>query len=122
MFATHALELRFVEGTFRSTGPATAWFRLLGPVVEGQPVLGVERISAAADFGNGIATELSWHEHVFINPDLTVFYERDPVGEWVALQARMLVSPGAVALAESVLWDERGRIGRAVQTLLVGRR
>ena len=79
-------------------------------------------MSAAADFGNGIATELSWHDHVFINPDLTVFYERDPVGEWVALQARMRVAPGAVALAESVLWDERGRIGRAVQTLLVGPR
>ena len=122
MFATHALELRFVEGSFRAVGPATAWFRLRGPVVAGAPVSGAERMSAAADFGNGIASELSWRDHVFINPDLTVFYERDPIGEWVALQARMLVAPGAVALAESVLWDERGRIGRAVQTLLVGSR
>ncbi|HET9103329.1 MAG TPA: thioesterase family protein [Solirubrobacteraceae bacterium] len=122
MFATHALELRFVEGSFRAIGPATAWFRLRGPVVDDAPVSGAERISAAADFGNGIASELSWQDHVFINPDLTVFYERDPIGEWVAVQARMFVAPGAVALAESVLWDERGRIGRAVQTLLVGRR
>jgi len=34
----------------------------------------------------------------------------------------MYLAPGAVALAESVIWDERGRIGRAVQSLLVGRR
>jgi hypothetical protein len=122
MFATHALELRFVEGAFRTLGPSTAWFRLRGPVLGDQPVSGAERIAVAADFGNGIATELSWDEHVFINPDLTIYFERDPVGEWVALQARMYLAPGAVAIAESVLWDERGRIGRALQSLLVGRR
>lgn len=122
MFATHALELRFVEGKFREVGPSTAWFRLRGPVLGDEPVTGAERIAVAADFGNGIATELSWEEHVFINPDLTIYFERDPVSEWVALQARMYVAPGAVALAESVIWDERGRIGRAVQSLLVSRR
>lgn len=122
MFATHALELRFVQGAFRSVGPATAWFRLRGPVVGDEPVTGIERMAVAGDFGNGIATELSWADHVFINPDLTIYFERDPLGEWVALQSRMFIAPGAVALAESVLWDERGRIGRAVQTLLVGRR
>jgi len=122
MFATHALELRFAEGRFREVGPSTAWFRLRGPVIDAEAVTGAERIAVAADFGNGIATELSWEEHVFINPDLTIYFERDPVSEWVALQARMYVAPGAVALAESVIWDERGRIGRAVQALLVGRR
>jgi hypothetical protein len=122
MFATHALELRFVEGAFRTLGPSTAWFRLRGPVLGDEPVSGAERIAVAADFGNGIASELSWDEHMFINPDLTIYFERDPVGEWVALQARMYLAPGAVATAESVLWDERGRIGRAVQSLLVGRR
>jgi hypothetical protein len=34
----------------------------------------------------------------------------------------MRVARDSVAVAESVLWDERGRIGRAVQALLVGRR
>ena len=65
---------------------------------------------------------LSWDEHVFINPDLTLYVEREPVGEWVALQSQMRVTHGSVATAESVLWDERGRIGRATQALLVGPR
>lgn len=121
MFATHAMEIRFVEGRFMGTGPATAWFRLRQPVVAGEPVLGIERIAAAGDFGNGIATEVSWEDHTFINPDLTISFERDPVGEWVALQSQMRVVAGAVAVAESVLWDERGRIGRALQSLLVAR-
>ncbi len=122
MFATHAMEIRFVEGLFREPGPATAWFRLRHPLIGGEPLSGLERMAAAADFGNGIASVLSWTEHTFINPDLTLYVERDPVGEWVALQSQMRVAQGSVAMAESVLWDERGRIGRAVQALLVGPR
>jgi hypothetical protein len=59
---------------------------------------------------------------VFINPDLTLYLEREPVDEWVALQSEMRVLAGSVSVAESVLWDRRGRIGRAVQSLLVGPR
>jgi hypothetical protein len=121
MFATHALEIRFVEGAFREVGPATAWFRLRGPLVAGEPLSPFELVAAAGDFGNGIASELSWDEHVFINPDLTLYVERAPRGEWVALASEMRVGPGSVAVAESVLWDASGRIGRATQALLVGR-
>jgi hypothetical protein len=122
MFATAAMEIRFVEGRFREPGPATAWFRLRQPLVAGEPVAPVERVAAAGDFGNGIASVLSWDEHVFINPDLTLYIEREPAGEWVALQSRMRVTQGCVASAESVLWDQQGRIGRATQALLVGPR
>ncbi len=122
MFATHAMEICFVEGAFREVGPATAWFRLRGPLVADEPLSPFELAAAAGDFGNGIASELSWGEHVFINPDLTLYIERAPRGEWVALQSEMRVGPGSVAVAESVLWDEAGRIGRATQALLVGRR
>jgi hypothetical protein len=122
MFATHAMEIRFVEGAFREIGSATAWFRLRGPLVADETLNPLELLAAAGDFGNGIASELSWHGHVFINPDLTLYTERAPRGEWVALQSEMRVGPGSVAVAESVLWDRAGRIGRATQALLVGRR
>ncbi len=122
MFATHAMEIRFVQGVFRDPGPATAWFRLRPALIAGEEIHALERLAAAADFGNGIASVLSWEDHVFINPDLTIYIERQPVGEWVALQSEMRVSVGAVATAESVLWDRDGRIGRATQALVVGRR
>jgi hypothetical protein len=121
MFATHGMEIRFVQGAFRRVGPAVAWFRLRVPLLAGEPTLGLDRVVAAGDFGNGIAPAVPWDGHTFINPDLTVFLERDPVDEWVALEAHTRVRRGSVALAESVLWDRRGRIGRAVQTLLVAR-
>lgn len=122
MFATDALEIRFVEGAFRRPGPSTAWFRLRHPIVAGSDPSPFELLAAAGDFGNGIATTLSWEEHVFINPDLTLYFEREPRGEWVALQSEMRVALGNVAVAESVLWDQDGRIGRATQALVVGRR
>jgi hypothetical protein len=122
MFATDAMEIRFVAGRFREPGPATAWFRLRHPLIAGTETTGLELVAAAGDFGNGIASVLSWDEHVFINPDLTLYIEREPAGEWLALQSEMRVALGSVAVAESVLWDTRGRIGRAVQSLVVGRR
>jgi hypothetical protein len=122
MFATDAMEIRFVEGSFREPGGATAWFRLRQPLVAGEPSSPLELVAAAADFGNGIAAVLDWDEHMFINPDLTLHIEREPVDEWVALQAQTRVRLGSVAIAESVLWDRRGRIGRATQSLLVDRR
>jgi hypothetical protein len=42
---------------------------------------------------------------------------RGPQTEWVCLEAETLTGP--VGLADTALWDERGRIGRAAQTLLV---
>lgn len=122
MFATDAMEIRFVEGASGDPGPATAWFRLRQPLVAGQPISPLERVTAAADFGNGIASVLSWDEHLFINPDLTLYVEREPEGEWVALQSETRLGLGSITTAESVLWDQRGRIGRAVQALLVSRR
>jgi Thioesterase-like superfamily len=122
MFATHALEIRFVRGAFRRPGPATAWFRLRHPIIAGEPITALQRVGAAGDFGNGIANKLSWEEHVFINPDLTLYLEREPRGEFVALQSETRIQRGGVGIAESVLWDREGRIGRATQALLVARR
>jgi hypothetical protein len=119
MFPADGVDISFVEGRFREPGPATAWFRLRHELLAGEPTRPVDRVAAAADFGNGISSVLSWDRHTFINPDLTIYLERPPVDEWVALRSRMRVHSGSVASAESVLYDRRGRIGHATQSLLV---
>jgi hypothetical protein len=121
MFAPDAVEIRFVSGTFGG-GPSTAWFRLRHPLVAGEPPSALQRLAAAGDFGNGISATLSWDEYVFINPDLTLYVERLPVGAWICLQSQTLLAEGGIGTAESVLFDERGRVGRATQALLVARR
>jgi len=113
-----AVEIRTVAGGFDRVGPGTAWFRLRVPVVAGEEPSGAMRAVATADFGNG----LSWilpGDWLFINPDLTVHLLREPVGEWICLAARTLPSSFGVGMAESAIYDERGRVGRGVQSLLI---
>jgi hypothetical protein len=85
--------------------------------VAGEEPSALQRVMAAADSGNGVSAALDWREHLFINTDLSVHLLRPPQGEWVCLEAQTLIGP--VGLADTALWDERGRIGRAAQTLLV---
>ena len=109
-------------GGFDRPGPTTDWIRLRVPVVAGEPVSALERVAAAADFGNGISWVLprleGWQ---FINPDLTIALQRHPVDEWVCLEAETMVQSSGIGLAESRLWDRSGRLGRAVQSLLIDR-
>lgn len=55
-FVKDAVETRIASGNaFASPGPATVWFRLRQPVVEGRPLTPIQRVCAAADSGNGIS-------------------------------------------------------------------
>jgi hypothetical protein len=118
---THALEMRSARGTFHEPGPATVWFRVKLPIVAGEEPSPLQRVMAAADFGNGISSTIAWGEYLFINPDLTVYVHREPVGEWVALDALSWYEPRGVGLSESALYDEEGHIGRALQSVLLDR-
>jgi hypothetical protein len=116
-----AVEIRFTSGALTERGPATAWFRLTVPVIKGEEPTPLQRLLVAADFPNGISSELDWDEWLFINPDLTVYIEREPVGEWVALQAHTRITANETALAQAPIFDTNGRIGRALQSLYVAR-
>jgi hypothetical protein len=122
LFPVDAMEIRFVSGSFLEPGPARAWFRLKVPLVAGEQPTGYQRLAAAADFPNGIATELDWDRWLFINPDLTIHVEREPVGEWIGLDAVMRVPEAGAGQSEAVLFDGHGRVGRSLQTLYVARR
>jgi hypothetical protein len=122
MFGGEAIELRFVAGAFDQQGPATTWFRLRADVVAGESPSPLQRLAAAADFPNGIGSVLDWERYTFINPDLTIYVEREPEGEWICLDAEMRVREGGIGFAEAVLYDRRGRVGRSSQSLLISTR
>ena len=118
-FHTEGAELRFVRGQFQRLGPSTVWVRLAVPIVDGETPSPMQRAAAAADFGNGVSAELAFGQYLFINPDLTVVLDRPPVGEWVCLDARTAFGIPGVGVAQSVLWDELGPVGRSLQSLVV---
>jgi acyl-coenzyme A thioesterase PaaI-like protein len=121
MFALDAVEIRFVAGKWGG-GPCTAWFRLRRPLVGDETPTPLQHLAAAGDFGNGISASLSWDEYLYINPDLTLYVEREPVGEWICLESETRIAAGGIGIAESVLYDLSGRVGRATQALLVAPR
>lgn len=117
-----ATEHRFVAGGVTTPGPVTDWIRLAVPVFPDRAPSALQRVMAAADFLNGVSWTLSGLEWIFINPDLTVTLHRLPVGDQVAVDAVTRIDPSGVGTAEADLYDTHGRIGRAVQTLLVEQR
>lgn len=121
-FHNSGAELRYVAGRFEESGPASVWVRLAVPLVAGEEPSPAQRAAAAADFGNGVSSVLDFTRYFFINPDLTVSLWRLPAGEWVCLEATTHLGTPGVGMAESMLWDERGPVGRALQSLVVERR
>jgi len=120
-FAASAMEMRWLDDA-AAPGPARVWMRLRHPLVAGAPLSTLARLAATADFGNGVSAWLAFADYLFINADLTIHLHRPPRGEWVGLEARTLLQEGGTGLAESIMHDVQGPVGRAFQTLLVARR
>ena len=115
----HAVEHRPVSPTTWGTGPMACWVRLRVPLIAGEDTPPLCRILAAADFGSGVSSIFDVSAGVgLINADLSVALRREPVGEWVLIDAETNLEPDGSALCTAVLSDERGRLGVSTQSLL----
>jgi Thioesterase-like superfamily len=117
-----AIEWRFVSGTFERSGPALVWARQRIPLVAGEEPSPTQRLVVLADSGNGLSRVLDVADWWFINTDLTLHLQRPPAGEWMCVRARTVLGDRGVGVAESLLYDAGGRVGRGAQALLVGPR
>lgn len=108
--------------TPRELGPGTAWFHLRVPLIAGTETTPLMRVITAADFTLGISSPLGFEGYTYPNADLTVHLHRYPSGPWVCLDASTIVQPRGSGLAEALMHDEQGPIGRAAQSLVVGAR
>ncbi len=117
-----ALDWRFSAGTFDAPGPAAAWTRLRVALVEGERPAPLQRLLVMADAASGISAELDWERWSFVNVDLGINLEREPEGEWMAMDAVTRPGPAGAGLCVGVLSDERGRVGLSTQTLRIGPR
>jgi hypothetical protein len=118
----HAIEWRWARGGWEERGPATVWTRMRVGVVEGEEPTPRQRVMVVADSGNGASNVLDWSRYLFVNTELTVHFLREPVGEWVLLDARTQIAEGGAGLASSVLSDRSGPVARGAQALLVAPR
>jgi hypothetical protein len=116
------MSVRSARGRFGFKGPGAIWYRIDRPLVHGFSVSQAMRAVIAADFCNGTSAALDFREWTFINADLTVNMAREPIGEWVLLDADCWIGPDGSGLAMARLADVNGYFGRAAQSLVVERR
>jgi len=117
-----AIDWRFVTGNFDQPGPCQAWGRARIPLIEDEEISPMCRALLLADSGSGVSATLDPSAYLFINVDLTVVLQRDPVGEWLLLDALTTMGGTGTGLAETLLSDTTGVVGTGIQTLLVSQR
>jgi hypothetical protein len=117
-----AVDVRIVAGVWGGHGPMTVWMRLKVPVIAGEETSPLESMLALVDAQNGVCVALDPRMYAFVNPDLTVHLRRPLEGDWLGLVARSTPEPTGTGLVQSELHDERGEVGRALQSLVVSPR
>jgi acyl-Coa thioesterase superfamily protein/acyl-CoA thioesterase superfamily protein len=117
-----AIEWRFLRGGWDEPGPAVAWTRMKVALVAGESIAPVEHLLVVGDAASGISASLDWKTWNFINVDLDVSLEREPHGDWVAMDAVTRFGTHGAAAAHGEYADRTGRVGTSTQALLVGPR
>jgi Thioesterase-like superfamily len=116
-----AIDWRLVSGGFDDEGPATVWGRPRIPLIAGEEMTPMTRTMLVADSGSGIGRVLDPRRFQFLNVDLTVVLRRDPIGDWLLLDALTTMGGQGTGMAETQLSDTLGVAGIGIQTLLVTR-
>ena len=115
------MTIRAARGRFGGPGPGAIWYRAERPLIAGSPISQAMRAVAASDFCNA-SSALDYRKWTFLNADLTVSMAREPVGEWILLDAVSWIGPDGAGLAMARLADMKGYFGRCAQSLVVERR
>jgi hypothetical protein len=117
-FFGSGIEVKYPPGATRKPGPTTVWMRTL-PIVQGEKPSPFQSLCPIADCGNGIARNAEFSEASFVNADLTVTAYRLPESDWLASQAVCFWEPTGIGMSQATLFDTRGALGVALQTLIV---
>ena len=115
------MTIRAARGRFGGPGPGAIWYRAERPLIAGSPISQAMRAVAASDFCNA-SSALDFRRWIFLNADLTVSMAREPVGEWILLDAVSWIGPDGAGLAMARLADMKGYFGRCAQSLVIERR
>ncbi len=121
-FHRGAVEIRSIDNTFIRFGPGISWFRLKQPVIAGRETTPFVRLATLADMSNGNSQALDPEAYLYVNPDITLYAHRLPVGEWVGMKSAAHQHRSGIGLADTRVFDETGPLGRINQAQLLDRR
>ena len=117
-FNGSGVTVRYPEGQTNSPGPTTAWMKTVALLPDEAPSP-FQRMCPLADCGNAFGRNADLQQVHFMNTDLTLSLHRDPEGEWLGTHSVGYWQANGIGLADATLYDARGAVGRALQTLLL---
>ena len=118
-----SVEVRMSEDEL---GPAV-WATTPLDLVAGEPTSALVRAAMLSDLTFALSGRLLLRRGLvpldsrrvaLINADMTLYLERPPEGEWVAMRSGSITDFEGIGLAEVTQLDTRGRYGRSVQVLV----
>ena len=112
------VETRYPIGDNDQPGPTTAWLKTV-PLLPDEDPSPFQRICPLADCGNAFGRNADPAQTMFMNADLTLVLHRDPIGEWLGTRSVGQSNAGRLPVADAQLFDEKGIVGRALQTLVL---
>lgn len=117
-FSGEAVRVRYPEGEGPGPGSRTVWMNTADLVPNESPSP-FQRICPLADCGNAFSRHAEPDEVLFVNPDLTIALHRDPVGDWFGSTTVSQWQPTGIGIADAVLFDDLGLVGKALQTMIL---
>ena len=102
-------------------GVGCVWLRPNLPLVEGEALSRTVAVAMIADLVMTNGSMLPTSHYVVINPDLTLAISRPAESEWIQIRSRVRIAADGSGVSEGLLYDERGRIGTSLKSLLVDR-
>lgn len=117
-FNGDGVQMRYPKGQDINPGPSVVWMKTV-PLLENETASPFQRICPLADCGNAFGRNANPAQVSFINPDLTIVLHRDPIGLWLGSKSVGYWEPNGQGLADALLFDEEGVVGRAMQTVML---
>lgn len=112
------VDVLYPPGDTPEPGPTRMWMRTV-PLLAGEAPSGFQKICPLADCGNAVSRNADPRALSFVNTDLTVVLHRSPVGDWLGTDSVSRWEASGIGMSDSLLFDEYGAVGRALQSLLI---
>ncbi len=111
-FHRDAIEVRFTNGNWGIPGSATAWIRLLVPLIAGEQTPDLCQLMAIADLASPLSQAIAPEANVaMINVDINATLAGSPQGPWFCIATQGTVSPFGIGLSNTQLFDRQGPLG-----------
>lgn len=117
-FFGFGIEAAYPQGETGAPGPTTIWMNTL-PLFDDENPSPFQTLCPIADCGNGISRNAEFSAVSCVNADLTVLAYRLPESKWIASSAISFWEPNGIGMSQATLFDTRGALGVALQTLII---